>query len=193
MKTHGDLVVSFRAVALPGILSIVLRAALPALPALLSLAACSGGEAPVERSPDEARPQDASQSPPGTPASSEGGGRTRATPKPQYFLTSDQTHNRFSRTIPPVLSVPSGAVIEVRTEEASDRQITPESTAEALATLDFDPIHPLTGPVFVEGAEPGDVLAVTLHEIEVGDWGWVAVVPGFGFLAEDFPTPYLKT
>jgi acetamidase/formamidase len=114
-------------------------------------------------------------------------------PKPQYFLTSDQTHNRFSRTIPPVLRVPSGAVIEVRTEEASDRQITPESTAETLATLDFDPIHPLTGPVFVEGAEPGDVLAVTLHEIEVGDWGWVAVVPGFGFLAEDFPTPYLKT
>jgi acetamidase/formamidase len=115
------------------------------------------------------------------------------TPTPQFSLTQDQTHNRFSATIEPVLRVPSGAVIEVRTEEASDGQLTPTSTAEDVATLDFDPIHPLTGPVYVEGAEPGDVLAVTLHEIELGDYGWTAIVPGFGFLADEFTEPYLKT
>ena len=114
-------------------------------------------------------------------------------PEPQYHLSSDQTHNRFSSAIPPVLTVPSGAVIEVFTEEASDGQLTLSSTADDVATLDFDPIHPLTGPVYVEGAEPGDVLAVTLHEIELGDYGWTAVVPGFGFLADEFTEPFLKT
>ncbi len=117
----------------------------------------------------------------------------RASPGPRYSLSAEHTHNRFSRTIPPALRVPAGAVVEVFTKEATDGQLTPESGPEALATLDFDPIHPLTGPVYVEGAEPGDVLAVTLLEIELGDWGWAAVVPGFGFLADSFPQPWLRT
>lgn len=119
--------------------------------------------------------------------------RAQDDPEPQYRLSSEQTHNRFSSVIQPVLTVPSGAVIEVFTEEASDGQLTLSSTAADVATLDFDPIHPLTGPVYVEGAEPGDVLAVTLHEIQLGEYGWTAIVPGFGFLAEDFTEPYLKT
>ena len=92
-----------------------------------------------------------------------------------------------------MLRVPSGSVVEMFTKEASDGQLTMTSDASALLTLDFDPIHPLTGPVYVEGASPGDVLAVTLHEIEVGDWGWAAVAPGFGFLADVFTEPYIKT
>lgn len=115
------------------------------------------------------------------------------TPTPDLRLTREQTHNRFSAAIPPVATVPSGAVVEAYTEEASDGQIGPDAGLDAVANLDFDPIHPLTGPVYVEGAMPGDVLAVTLHEIELGAYGWTAVVPGFGFLAEDFPEPYLKT
>lgn len=114
-------------------------------------------------------------------------------PEPEYTLTKDQTHSRFSRNIEPVLRVPSGAVIEAFTEEASDEQFELSSDATAVANLDFDPIHPLTGPVYVEGAEPGDVLKVTLHKIELGDWGWTAIAPGFSFLADDFQEPYLKT
>lgn len=117
----------------------------------------------------------------------------RDVPEPQYTLKADQTHNKFSRTIPPVLTVPSGAVIEAHTQEATDGQLTPNSTASDIPDVKFDPIHPLTGPVYVEGAQPGDVLAVTLHEIDVGDWGWVGVFPGFGFLADTFTEPYLKT
>ena len=116
----------------------------------------------------------------------------RAVPEAQYTINTDQTHNRWSRTIPPVLRVPSGSVVEMFTKEASDGQLLPTSDASALLTVDFDPIHPLTGPVYIEGAQPGDVLAVTVHEIEVGDWGWAAVVPGFGFLADEFTEPYLK-
>ncbi len=117
----------------------------------------------------------------------------QGTPEPQYRLGRDQTHNRFSSAIPPAIRVPSGAVVEVLTKEATDGQLTPDSDAEDVRAIDFDPIHPLTGPVFVEGAEPGDTLAVTLHEIAVEEWGWSAVVPGFGFLADEFPDPYLKT
>lgn len=114
-----------------------------------------------------------------------------AVPTPTHTLTADQTHNRFSSAIPPALTVPSGAVIEAFTREASDGQITMAADTAVIRALDFDPIHPLTGPVYVETAQPGDVLAVTLHEIEVGDYGWAAIVPGFGFLAEEFTTPYV--
>ncbi|MFC1555230.1 acetamidase/formamidase family protein [candidate division KSB1 bacterium] len=114
-------------------------------------------------------------------------------PEPEYFLSRDQTHNKFSKNIPPVLRVPSGAVIEANTEEASDEQIRLDSGVGIMYSLDFDPIHPLTGPVYIENAEPGDVLAVTLHKIEIGYWGWVAISPGFGFLSEEFIAPYLKT
>jgi acetamidase/formamidase len=114
-------------------------------------------------------------------------------PEIDFTLSADQTHNRFSSSIPPVITVPSGAVVEAFTVEASDGQLDIESTASDVVTLDFDPIHPLTGPIFVEGAEPGDVLEVRLHQIEVGAWGWAAIVPHFGFLTDSFPGPYLKT
>ena len=115
------------------------------------------------------------------------------TPEPEHFLTSEQTHNKFSRAIPPVLRVPSGAIVQVDTQEATDGQLTLESTVQDVTQLDFDPIHPLTGPIYVEGAAPGDVLAVTLHRIEVGNWGWTAISPGFGFLSDEFTQPWIRT
>jgi acetamidase/formamidase len=117
----------------------------------------------------------------------------RSVPEPDYTLPADRVHSHFSRDVEPVLRVRPGAVVEAFTQEASAGQLSPTSTAADIAELDFDPIHPLTGPVYVEGAEPGDVLAVTLHEIELGDWGWTGVVPGFGFLSDRFPEAYLKT
>lgn len=114
-------------------------------------------------------------------------------PEPQYFLTSQQTHNKFSKSIPAAITVPSGAIVQVETKEATDGQLTINSTSADVPNVEFDPIHPLTGPVYVEGAEPGDVLAVTLHHIEIGDWGWSGIFPGFGFLADEFKEPYLKT
>lgn len=114
-------------------------------------------------------------------------------PKPEYSLSNEQTHNKFSRKIAPVLSVPDGAIIEFNTEEATDGQLNANSTIEDVMSLSFEPIHPLTGPVYVEGAQPGDVLAVKLHEIKIGAWGWTAIIPGFGFLSDDFTEPFLKT
>ena len=113
-------------------------------------------------------------------------------PEFQHSLTKDQTHNKFSSAIPPILTVKSGAVIEAYTEDASDEQFHLHSTISALDSLDFEPIHPLTGPVYVEGAQPGDMLKVTLHEIEIGDWGWNAIIQGFGFLADTLKVEYLR-
>ena len=127
--------------------------------------------------------------PKSVPASS---GEGRQPPEPDFVLGADDTHARWSAAVPPVLVVPSGAVVEVRTKEASDGQITKSTAAADLADLDFGLIHPLTGPVYVEGAQPGDVLAVTLHEIEVEGWGWATIIPGFGFLADEFSEPWIR-
>lgn len=116
----------------------------------------------------------------------------KAIPAAEYHLTKDQTHNKFSSTIPPILRVPSGAVIEAFTEDASDEQFDLDSDLADLDSLDFGPIHPITGPVYVEGAQAGDILKVVLHEVEVGDWGWNAIVPGFGFLADTLPGKYIR-
>lgn len=114
-------------------------------------------------------------------------------PVPDHTLTSDQTHNKWSRTIEPILTINSGEVVEISTEEATDGQLTIDSDTSDLMNLSFDPIHPLTGPIFINDAQPGDVIAVTLHKIEIGDWGWTAILPGFGFLADEFTEPHLKT
>ena len=116
-----------------------------------------------------------------------------APPRAQYHLSADQTHSKFSKNEKVVLAVDSGAVIEVYTEETTDGQLNISSTSEDLANLDPSPIHPLTGAVYVNGAEAGDILAVTLHEIELGDWGFAAIVPGFGLLKDQISGPYLRT
>jgi len=112
---------------------------------------------------------------------------------PDYYLTEDQTHNKFSAAIPPVLKVPSGSIIDVYTQEASAGQISCGDGPEVLKDLKFEPIHPLTGPVYIEGADPGDVLKVKLLKVDLVDCGWNSILPGFGFLADKFKEPYLRT
>jgi acetamidase/formamidase len=67
--------------------------------------------------------------------------------EPAYFISTEKTHNKFSKTIPPVLRVPSGAVVQVETKEATDGQLNPKSQSDDIARVRFEPIHPLTGPV----------------------------------------------
>jgi len=53
-------------------------------------------------------------------------------------------------------------------------------------------VNPVSGPVFVKGAKPGDTLAVEILELRPRDWGWTAIIPGFGLLADEFPDPWLR-
>ena len=112
--------------------------------------------------------------------------------EPDYFLTADQKHSKFSKLIPPVLTVKSGSIIQADTHEASDGQLHSKAKLEDLINIDFEPIHPLTGPVYVEEAEVGDILAVDLLDIQLHDYGWQAIVGGFGFLTDRFPNPKLN-
>ena len=114
-------------------------------------------------------------------------------PEPQYTLSDESTHNKFSSAIPAALQVPSGAVVEVFTHEATGGQLDVDSSAEDMAKVDMDRVHTLTGPIHVEGAEPGDVLAVTFHDLEVRGWGWTSHSPDFGFLGNEVGESWMRT
>lgn len=108
-----------------------------------------------------------------------------------HYLDDSQPHAFWDNSHPARLQIQPGDTVVFETLEASANQIMPTSTDEALRTLSFDPIHPLTGPVYIEGAQPGDTLEVEIVSLQHKGWGWNAVIPGFGLLAADFPTPYL--
>jgi acetamidase/formamidase len=104
-----------------------------------------------------------------------------------------RTHRRWDVDVAPVLRVQPGDTVTAETDDFAGGQITRESTAEAVATLDFDQIYPLAGPVFVEGAEPGDALAVEILDFELPDWGWACIIPGFGLLPPgEFREPAIR-
>jgi len=91
-----------------------------------------------------------------------------------------------------VLEIESGESVELHVRDASDEQIHKGSAVEDVAKLDFSHVNPVSGPVFVKGARAGDVLEVELLEFKAKDWGWTAIIPGFGLLAEEFPEPWLR-
>lgn len=100
-------------------------------------------------------------------------------------------HNRWHPDIPPVVTVEPGVELTLETEDGLAGQLTRENTHADCATLDRGLGHPLAGPVEVTGAEPGDVLEVHFLDYHSADFGVTAVFPGFGFLADRFPDPFL--
>jgi acetamidase/formamidase len=98
----------------------------------------------------------------------------------------------WDNSIAPALEVDPGAEVELHVRDAGDEQIGRDSGVEAVANLDFSHVNPVSGPVFVKGAKPGDVLAVEILELRPGGWGWTAIIPGFGLLADEFPEPWLR-
>lgn len=99
--------------------------------------------------------------------------------------------NRYHPEIPPVARAAPGDVVVFETRDALDSTFTLESTPEDVVAQDLNLVHPMTGPVHIEGAGPGDVLAVTLLDIEPDQYGYTVIVPGFGFLRDRFPDPYI--
>ena len=109
-----------------------------------------------------------------------------------HTVPEDQVHYLWDEGNEPTLRIASGDEISVRTREVSDGQVKPESTVDALGSLDMDRLYPLVGPVYVEGAEPEDTLVVEMLSIETQGWGWTAILPGLGLLPDEFPNPYLR-
>ena len=103
----------------------------------------------------------------------------------------EKGHNRWHPDIPPAVEAEEGEEVVLQTRNALDGGVTPTSTAADLANVDLNLVHPLTGPVYVQGASPGDLLEVNILEIEPASWGFTTIIPGFGFLRDVFLEPHV--
>src|SRR5689334_15328636 len=109
-----------------------------------------------------------------------------------HDVPADAFNYVWDNAIPAVLEVEDGDEVQLTLRDASDEQIGRDSDAGAVASLDFTHVNPVSGPVYVKGARPGDVLAVEILELRPRDWGWTAIIPGFGLLADEFSDPWLR-
>jgi acetamidase/formamidase len=108
------------------------------------------------------------------------------------YLRDEDVHYKWDVDNPPTLEIEPGDTVIVWTRDVSDNQIHPGADISALANFDWDRAYPLTGPIAVAGAMPGDTLAVEVLDIHTQGWGWTGVIPGSGLLPEEFPDAYLK-
>ncbi|KAJ3772485.1 Formamidase [Lentinula raphanica] len=109
-----------------------------------------------------------------------------------HSVARHQSHLAWDNSIQPILRVKSGETVKFDCLDASNGQITPESTVSSVSSLVFSNLDQVNGPIFVEDAQPGDTLKVEVLSIETADWGWTACIPGFGLLSDEFPEPALK-
>ena len=106
-------------------------------------------------------------------------------------IHSHQRHLGWDNSLPPALTVTPGEECILELQDASGNRVQKDSNADLIPSLIPDNANPLTGPVSVEGAKPGDILVVDLLDYSISDWGWTAIFPEFGLLSADFPDPYL--
>ncbi|MEI4472337.1 acetamidase/formamidase family protein [Frigidibacter sp. MR17.24] len=109
-----------------------------------------------------------------------------------YTIHAAQHHFGWDNSIAPVQRVSPGESVLYHCHDSSAGQLGPQSTVADVAALDFGRINPVSGPVWIEGAEPGDALKITLDSFAPQPaasgrgWGWTANIPGFGLLADQF-------
>ena len=109
----------------------------------------------------------------------------------EHKLSANPTHSVWDRSLAPQLIVDPGDEVYFECMDSSGAQVRPGLTAEEYLRIDRMRIHSLTGPVFVNGAEPGDVLEIDVLSIQHHGWGWSSVVEGLGFLKDTFRESYL--
>jgi formamidase len=100
-------------------------------------------------------------------------------------------HNRWHPDIPPVVRCHPGDEVVLETRDAFDGQMGPNATLKTVEAPNLDVVHPLTGPVHIEGARPGDLLEIEILEVVPSRYGYTVQVPGFGFLRDAFPEPFM--
>ena len=99
-------------------------------------------------------------------------------------------HNRWHPDVPPILSIEPGDEVLMETRDGGDALISRDSTLDELLSLDLNLVHPLTGPVSIKDAEPGDLLVVEVLDVIPGDYGFTLALPGFGYLRDVFDEPF---
>src|SRR5690625_4294685 len=102
------------------------------------------------------------------------------------------SHIGWDQSLKPIAEVDSGQIVNFEVVDSSGGQFTKHSKVDAIKNLDFNKVNPTVGPIYVKGAQPGDTLEVEFLDFRQLDWGWTAIIPGFGLLADDFKDPALK-
>ncbi|MGO7970773.1 acetamidase/formamidase family protein [Rhizobium ruizarguesonis] len=97
----------------------------------------------------------------------------------------------WNKDFAPAVVAKPGETIHFECMDSSGGQLGSDATLETLNALDFGKINPVSGPVYIEGAKPGDALKVTLRKFIPSGVGWTANIPGFGLLADQFTDPAL--
>jgi len=110
-----------------------------------------------------------------------------------HTIHGKHQHWRWDNALPPVVRIAPGDRVELEALDPGGGQIEPRTEADELERLDFARVNPVTGPIFIDGAEPGDAVRVKLEAVVPSGWGWTALIPGFGLLAMDFPEPALHS
>ncbi len=108
-----------------------------------------------------------------------------------HTIHKSQSHFGWDNSITPRLMVASGDTVEFKTVDSSGGQLTLSSTVADIAKLDFAKVNPVSGPIYLHDAEPGDAVKVTILGYTPSGWGWTANIPGFGLLADQFKDPAL--
>jgi acetamidase/formamidase len=109
----------------------------------------------------------------------------------EHALAAEPTHSVWDRSLPPRLRIEPGDEVAFECVDASGGQVQPAMTAAEFLAIDRTRIHALTGPVWIEGAEPGDVLQIDVLATRHSGWGWSSVIEGLGFLKDRFREPCL--
>ncbi|QMT17118.1 acetamidase/formamidase family protein [Planococcus maritimus] len=86
----------------------------------------------------------------------------------------------FSNKHEPILRAAAGDTVKIDTFDCFKNQI--QSSDQEVATIDWDQVNPATGPIFIEGAEIGDVLKVVIKDLEIGDQGVMVTGPKLGVM-----------
>jgi acetamidase/formamidase len=110
---------------------------------------------------------------------------------PEHSLSAVPTHSRWNRHLKPRLTIAPGDTVYLECQDASGAQVRPGMKVHEYLAIDRDRIHALTGPISIDGAEPGDVLEIDILEVAHKGWGWSSVIAGLGFLKERFSKPQL--
>jgi acetamidase/formamidase len=108
-----------------------------------------------------------------------------------HILNAEPTHSVWNRALEPRLRIAPGDQVQFECVDATGGQVHPGTTVDQFEQIDRTRIHALTGPVWIDGAEPGDVLEIDVLATQHRGWGWSSVIPGLGFLKERFNAPYL--
>ncbi|MGQ9558394.1 MAG: acetamidase/formamidase family protein [Desulfurispora sp.] len=105
-------------------------------------------------------------------------------------IPASQVVYSMSHRNPPVLRTPLPARLTFETLDCFGGQV--KSCADTVATLDFSRVNPATGPVYLEGVRPGDVVAVHIQDIRVFSPGIMVAAPGAGVLGDLVQQPETK-